>query len=64
MAEGRQAKAEALYWVNVAAERAQGGDRHPRTRWRRSPTWRSTSAAATRMRKALISQEFEAANGD
>ena len=31
MAEGRQAEAEALYRVDVAAERAQGGDRHPNT---------------------------------
>jgi len=31
MAEGRQAEAEALYRVDLAAERAQGGDRHPNT---------------------------------
>ena len=37
MAEGRQAEAKALYRVDVAAERAQGGDRHPNTLWRRSP---------------------------
>ena len=54
MAEGRQAEGEAVYRVDVAAERAQGGDRHPNTLAAlANVTWRSTSAAATRMRKAF-----------